>query len=103
MHLRKTAALAAILAVLVGACTREEQPEGQDDQPQAGAGETTAPTTSLLTEIQERGTLRCGVNNTVPGFGFETAEGRGDDGTGVSPLRPTSGDSQRRLEWSGGL
>ncbi|MGH2686476.1 MAG: transporter substrate-binding domain-containing protein, partial [Actinomycetota bacterium] len=70
----KTAALAATLVVLVGACTREEQPEGQD-QPQAGAGETTAPTGSLLTEIQERGTLRCGVNNTVPGFGFETAEG----------------------------
>ncbi len=71
----KTATVAAILVLVLGACTRDEpQSEGQD-QPQAGTGETTAPTTSLLTEIQDRGTLRCGINNTVPGFGFETAEG----------------------------
>jgi general L-amino acid transport system substrate-binding protein len=71
----KAATVAAILAVVLGACTREEpQQEGQD-QPQAGTGETAAPTTSLLTEIQDRGILRCGVNNTVPGFGFESAEG----------------------------
>ncbi|MGH3134111.1 MAG: amino acid ABC transporter substrate-binding protein [Gaiellaceae bacterium] len=30
---------------------------------------------NLLGEVQERGTLRCGVNDTVPGFGFVTAGG----------------------------
>ena len=29
---------------------------------------------SLLQEVQDRGTLRCGVNDAVPGFGF-TGEG----------------------------
>ncbi|MGH2677856.1 MAG: transporter substrate-binding domain-containing protein, partial [Actinomycetota bacterium] len=65
----------ALLLVLTG-CTREEEP-----QPAAGgegAAESPAQAEepgSLLDEIIERGTLRCGVNNTVPGFGFETAEG----------------------------
>ena len=72
----KLAALAAALVVLLGACTREEEPE-----PAAGGGEPAESpaqaeeTGSLLDEITERGILRCGVNNTVPGFGFETAEG----------------------------
>jgi general L-amino acid transport system substrate-binding protein len=30
----------------------------------------------VLQAVTERGILRCGVNNTVPGFGFETAEGQ---------------------------
>lgn len=30
---------------------------------------------NLLAEIQDRGTLRCGVNDAVPGFGFVTAGG----------------------------
>jgi general L-amino acid transport system substrate-binding protein len=72
----KIAALAAALTVLLAACTREEEP-----QPAAGGeGEAQSPAqaeepVSLLEEIQERGILQCGVNNTVPGFGFETAEG----------------------------
>jgi general L-amino acid transport system substrate-binding protein len=66
-------AVAAVLTLAAVACTREEEP-----QPAAGGGgEETAqePAESLLQAIQERGVLRCGVNNTVPGFGFETAEG----------------------------
>jgi general L-amino acid transport system substrate-binding protein len=68
--------VAAVLAalVLLAACTREEA------QPTGGGGGAESPAqaeqpASLLEEIQERGTLQCGVNNTVPGFGFETAEG----------------------------
>jgi general L-amino acid transport system substrate-binding protein len=70
----KLAALAAALVVLLGACTREEEPAaggGEEAESPAQAEEAV----SLLEEIQERGILRCGVNNTVPGFGFETAEG----------------------------
>jgi len=68
--------VAVVLAalVLLAACTREEA------QPSGGGGGAESPAqaeepASLLEEIQERGTLQCGVNNTVPGFGFETAEG----------------------------
>lgn len=72
-HLRKAALLGAALALLAAACTREEE------APPAAEGEEspaeTQPAASLLEEIEERGILRCGVNNTVPGFGFETAEG----------------------------
>jgi general L-amino acid transport system substrate-binding protein len=74
MQRRKIAAIAGILVVLLAACTREEEPE-QGGQPQAGAGGTPAETTSLLDEILERGTLRCGVNNTVPGFGYDPGDG----------------------------
>jgi general L-amino acid transport system substrate-binding protein len=31
--------------------------------------------TSVLDEVRDRGTLRCGVNDAVPGFGFVTAGG----------------------------
>jgi len=31
--------------------------------------------TSVLNEVRDRGTLRCGVNDAVPGFGFVTAGG----------------------------
>jgi general L-amino acid transport system substrate-binding protein len=71
----RVAVFAAVLALAAAACTRQEQ------QPAAGGGgEEPAQTepqeaTSLLAEIRERGILRCGVNNTVPGFGFETAQG----------------------------
>ena len=69
----KAAAAAAVVVVLAGACTRDEpQQEGQGEQQEGQGGQ---PQAGLLTEILDRGSLRCGVNNTVPGFGFETAEG----------------------------
>jgi general L-amino acid transport system substrate-binding protein len=66
----KVAALAAMIALLAAACGREEKKApgpgatGGQEQPQ-----------STLEAVRERGTLRCGVNETVPGFGFLTAEG----------------------------
>jgi general L-amino acid transport system substrate-binding protein len=67
-------ALVGVLALVLAGCTREEEPQ------QAAGGGEEAPAeqeeaVSLLDEIIDRGILRCGVNNTVPGFGFETAEG----------------------------
>src|ERR687895_765820 len=66
----KAAALSLVL--LLAACTREqpaaEQPAGGGPEPGGQAAEDG----SLLQEIQGRGILQCGVNNTVPGFGFET-------------------------------
>ena len=70
----KVATFAAVFALVLGACTREEtQPEPAPTGTN-GQAQPEAPA-SLLDEILERGTLRCGINNTVPGFGFETAGG----------------------------
>jgi general L-amino acid transport system substrate-binding protein len=67
-------ALVVALVLLVGGCTRgEEQPAGGQTPGEEAPGQAAGG--SLLDEIQERGILRCGVNNTVPGFGFETAGG----------------------------
>ena len=45
----------------------------------AGGGTTTTgaatPTGDTLAEVQSRGTLRCGVNDAVPGFGFVDPDG----------------------------
>ncbi|MGH2788950.1 MAG: transporter substrate-binding domain-containing protein [Actinomycetota bacterium] len=71
-----------ILLVVVGivglACERDA------DDGNGGAGDDQAVAQpededgTLLDEINERGTLRCGVNNTVPGFGFDPGSGEID-------------------------
>lgn len=73
----KVAIFATIAVLVLGACTREEEPEqtqetGVEESP---AEEPAAPAGGVLASVQEAGLVRCGVNNTVPGFGFETAEG----------------------------
>ena len=60
------------MALAAAGCTRGEtpqttQPTGGATQPPAGGQQTEG---SLLSEVRSRGTLRCGVNQTVPGFGF---------------------------------
>jgi len=75
---RRVAAVLIGLVLVTAACTRgddDETPEG-DTQQTGGQPAQPAPTESLLDTVIERGTLRCGVNNTVPGFGFETAQGQ---------------------------
>ncbi len=68
--------LVAIVALVAAACTREEEPSEPTAAPTGGSpAAEEAAVGSLLDEVQQRGVLRCGVNNTVPGFGFETAEG----------------------------
>jgi general L-amino acid transport system substrate-binding protein len=56
--------IVAALVLVAASCTREA-PQGET------GGEEGQAQATLLQEIQERGILRCGVNNTVPGFGFE--------------------------------
>jgi general L-amino acid transport system substrate-binding protein len=46
----------------------EEAAESGDAGGDGGGGD-------VLAEVTERGTLNCGVNNAVPGFGFETESG----------------------------
>ena len=65
----KVLVLLMAVALVAAACDR-----GDDDENGGNGGDNgqAAQTEGgLLEEIQDRGTLRCGVNNTVPGFGFE--------------------------------
>jgi general L-amino acid transport system substrate-binding protein len=51
----------AVVALVAVACQREAPaPEGEEAQERV----------SVLKTVQDRGVLRCGVNETVPGFGF---------------------------------
>jgi general L-amino acid transport system substrate-binding protein len=74
-RLVQVAVLSMVLALAATACTRgQPTTEGGGDTGGQGQPEPQAEG-SLLDEILDRGMLRCGVNNTVPGFGFETAGG----------------------------
>ena len=63
------------LALTAVACSDDDdpapagQPEGEESE---GGGEAAG----LLAEVQDRGSLRCGVNDAVPGFGFTDAAGQ---------------------------
>jgi general L-amino acid transport system substrate-binding protein len=67
--LRGLAGVLAVLTLAAGACSDDgggdEEGGGDDEAAQEGGGGG-----GLLAEVQERGTLRCGVNETVPGFGL---------------------------------
>jgi len=71
----KVGVVAAVLALVAAGCTREDERAEDGD-----AGQQ--PAQSLLQVVQDRGTLQCGVNETVPGFGFlspDTGEIEGFD------------------------
>jgi general L-amino acid transport system substrate-binding protein len=74
--LRRVLALLVGLVLLTAACTRGDEEAAEETTQTEGQPAQPAPAESLLQTITDRGTLRCGVNNTVPGFGFETAEGQ---------------------------
>ncbi|MGH3024689.1 MAG: amino acid ABC transporter substrate-binding protein [Gaiellaceae bacterium] len=74
--------LVALLAVvlLAGGCSLGDDDDdgngdaaGQTGEAEAGGGGGDGG--NLLAEVQERGTLRCGVNDAVPGFGFQDEAG----------------------------
>jgi general L-amino acid transport system substrate-binding protein len=68
----RIAVLSVALALAVTACTRGT-PGGGTGGDTGGQGQAEPQAEgSLLDEIIERESLRCGVNNTVPGFGFES-------------------------------
>jgi general L-amino acid transport system substrate-binding protein len=75
----KVATIAALFALVLGACTREETPEQTEptgtEETTPAEEETAAPAGETLAAIQDAGTLRCGVNETVPGFGYADESG----------------------------
>ncbi len=66
----------AAVALLAGGCFHSD--DGGEAGDGAGTGEAEAQGGqggNLLAEVQSRGTLNCGVNDAVPGFGFVTEAG----------------------------
>lgn len=66
-------------ALVLAACSDDGEPDepalpGETDDVEA-APEDEAPAEGTLAEVQSRGVLRCGVNDSVPGFGFLTPDG----------------------------
>lgn len=68
----KIVVILAIFALVAVGCERgTEGDEGNGDQQAAQGGD-------LLQQVIDRGTLRCGVNEAVPGFGFDPGDGNID-------------------------
>lgn len=67
-HLRATLALGVLGLLLTGCIGGSEGDQGKGGQAAGGQGST-------LQRVKDRGTLNCGVNDAVPGFGFVTPEG----------------------------
>jgi general L-amino acid transport system substrate-binding protein len=68
----------AVAALLGAACSDDDDSggaEGDEEEEAADTGGEGDGGGGLLAEVQDRGTLNCGVNNSVPGFGFETDAG----------------------------
>jgi general L-amino acid transport system substrate-binding protein len=63
-------AAGAALALLAAGCSDDDDDGGADGEEAAGGGGSQEQEGGVLAEVQERGTLNCGVNETVPGFGF---------------------------------
>ena len=72
----RVACLLAGMSLLAVACSDDD--EASSDEEQEGSEEESAEQGGgggLLAEVQDRGTLNCGVNETVPGFGLVDDEG----------------------------
>jgi general L-amino acid transport system substrate-binding protein len=68
----------AVAGLLGAACSDDDDSggaEGDEEEEAADTGGEGDGGGGLLAEVQDRGTLNCGVNNAVPGFGFETEAG----------------------------
>ena len=62
--------LAAGALLFAAGCTG-----GDDDDDGTAAGRAQTPAGGTLAQVKARGTLNCGVNDAVPGFGFVTEAG----------------------------
>ena len=72
----RVACLLAGMSLFAVACSDDD--EASSDEEQEGSEEESAEQGGgggLLAEVQDRGTLNCGVNETVPGFGLVDDEG----------------------------
>lgn len=70
-----TLASGLLVAGLLGAACSDDSSDDEEagSEEESDSGAQTGGGT--LAAVVDRGTLNCGVNNSVPGFGFETADG----------------------------
>jgi general L-amino acid transport system substrate-binding protein len=79
LRIWKLGVMLAVVALLAGGCFHTD--EGGDAGGQVETGEAEGQGGeggqggSLLQQVQDRGTLNCGVNDAVPGFGFQDEAG----------------------------
>ncbi|MGB5167256.1 MAG: amino acid ABC transporter substrate-binding protein, partial [Acidimicrobiia bacterium] len=78
--MKRLAILLLALGLVLAACDSSSDDTTTTAADSGGSEETTttaaaAPSGSLLQTVQDRGTLNCGVNDAVPGFGFTDADG----------------------------
>ncbi len=77
--MKRLAILLLALGLVLAACDSSSDDTTTTTAADAGATETTAApaaaTGSLLQTVQDRGSVICGVNDAVPGFGYTDAEG----------------------------
>lgn len=76
-------AVSAVAVLVLGACSGDDDAADGPTTTAGGTDDTTEETIelvqdgeSLLTSVQSAGTLVCGVNDAVPGFGFTDADGQ---------------------------
>jgi general L-amino acid transport system substrate-binding protein len=76
---RRLAALLVACSLLAAAACSDDDDDSAGDraagQEGEGGDDSGGGDGGLLAEVQDRGTLRCGVNETVPGFGLVDADG----------------------------
>ena len=66
-RLGRLAGLVVAFSLVATACSDDDSDNGDGNGEEAAGGGGGG---GLLAEVQDRGTLRCGVNETVPGFGL---------------------------------
>ena len=72
--MKRTAIALAVLALLVAACGGDTEETTTTAAPTTQAPEPAA-AEDLLDAVSARGELNCGVNETIPGFGYKDASG----------------------------
>ena len=76
--MKRLAILLLALGLVLAACDSRSDDTTTTTAADGGTTETTEPAAasgSLLQTVQDRGSLNCGVNDAVPGFGYTDADG----------------------------
>ena len=71
----RVACLLAGMSLFAVACSDDDEPSEGEGSGEEASGDEDGGGGGLLAEVQDRGTLNCGVNETVPGFGLVDEQG----------------------------
>jgi len=69
------AALLVVAGLLGAACSDDDSDDSGSDSDSEESASASQSDGGTLAAVVDRGSLNCGVNNSVPGFGFETEDG----------------------------